>query len=587
MKIFTPTRKTKTGAFILFVVMALCTGGLAYISYLSSSLFYGIRVVFGNNSSLSPFAYIWLSLCSLPTLLFFLLTLWTWVSFMSIRKARLIFEDRAITFEFNPRLPSYRNRGLKPFSIPYEQVKTIKGFGETGALEISDLEGKKHLLAPVMFGKNYGENVLTELRTRLPSEKLGTIANYSEVQKKWLKEYRRASIPLLICAVAYFVTLFFDPMISSRPWINAWQVEFRPPWLESVWRYSPDTQGNFWVIGHHIQYYRIYLFPDETSREWNLPDSVLGGDYPDAASQDATGTPIVWANEKVFHYTNGNWQVIPIQNNLEYIDWERSGVVEGEQAWAVTQTKQLVKIDALSGTWAAIPLPETATILGLDPVSLRRSIQGDILVLMEKDTDSRVYLYKDGTWKSQEYNVFLPDENMVMDYCLDEDGALWVLFTSKAETIVEKIDISGEFHWTVVPAPTDIENWRYYEKVFVDTHGRMWVTSSSYPPFITVFQPIWEGNAIKLVRYTRGNSNYKEDVFNSPTLLADGQILGFDNVITSMDTNQENLPSPLPDWFGNLDWNLIRLFITPFQLLASIYLLIVSRKWTQRLKQGN
>jgi hypothetical protein len=515
---------------------------------------------------------------------FFLLSIWTWVYFNSVRKARLIFDDHAITFEFSPRLPSYRNRGLKPFSIQYEQIQRINGFGETGALEIFDFQGKKNILAPVMFGKNYGENVLEELRSRLPSDMHGFIRDHSEVQKTWLKKYRMASIPLLICGLAFFITIFFDPMMSSRPWIPAWKIEFNPPWRESVWGYAPDSQNGFWVVGWHSSYFRIYHEPDKTVSSWKLPRSILAGEYPDVASQDHIGNPIVWFTKEVFHYTNGNWEAIPFQNNLTYVDWLEDGEVRGEYAWGV-KNRQFIKIEALTGAWSAMPLPNSATASNLAPISMRRSVQDDILVLMENESASRIYIYKDEQWEAQEYPVILPKDSTVWDYFLDSENRLWALFSTKDEFIVERVHTSGELELTELPTIQDKDNWRPYRKIFVDSHERMWVTAGSYPPVITVFQPIWKGYATQIVRYTRGNSNYKEGTSDEPIMMPDGKIWGFDYVITSMDTNQENLPAPLPDWFGNLDWNMIRLFIIPFQFIAFIYQVVQTRKWAKQLKQ--
>ncbi|MEW5939047.1 MAG: hypothetical protein AB1750_05255, partial [Chloroflexota bacterium] len=64
----------------------------------------------------------------------------------------------------------------------------------------------------------------------------------------------------------------------------------------------------------------------------------------------------------------------------------------------------------------------------------------------------------------------------------------------------------------------------------------------------------------------------------------DGRIWTFDRKITSMDTSLENLPSPLPDWFANLDWNIIRLGIAFAQIIFSIYLAIQTVLW-QRPKK--
>ncbi|MFZ5855305.1 MAG: hypothetical protein ACOYZ6_00605 [Chloroflexota bacterium] len=587
MKTFAATPTIKIGTFILLLLMLIGTGVMVFVANVLNSAIIELGNAFDNDLTLSPITIIAWALCSLPIIFFGLLSIWMLAYFIAVFKARLIFDDRSMTFEFSPRLPSFRNRGLKPFSIQYDQIQRINGFGETGALEMFDMQGTIYRLAPIMFGKNYGENVLTELGNHLPSELIGSISDHSKVQKDRIKKQRIAGIPLLIWLIAYLVTLLFDPRMSSRPWINAWQTEFKPGLFEPIWGYAPDPQDKFWLIGWHTDHYRIYSFPDKSNREWELPDSILGDNYPTVASQDASGNPIVWDGRSIYHFTNGNWNALPFQDNLEFIDWESNGVVIGRYGWAVeTKNNRFLKIDGLTGKWLTIPLPESAMQLKISPASLRLAVNGDILVLMRNDAINRVYLFRNEKWQTQEYSVILPDNGMIRDFFLDNSGYLWVLINSSNSTIVEKISPSGELQLTSLTWTSGLENWFGYRRIFIDTNERIWVTGS-YPPFIIVFQPIWNDNAVELVKYTTGNSNYQESGSTDPTMTPDGKIWGFDQRITSMDTNQKDLPAPLPDWCGNIDWNLVRIALLPFQLIATIYMVVQSKKLQKQLQQRN
>ena len=579
MKVFTPTRKIIILISSLFLLMLAATGYLVYSCVLV------IPLVFNLQGDLSPsiLEFIALGLILLLLLAVGLITIWLGIYLNALRKTRLTLDDRAMTFEFTSHLPSYRNRGLKPFSIIYDQVQNIKLAEGGTALEIYDFQNNKFLLAPIMFGENYGENVLAELRNRFPSQKIQIGADVAATQKLLQKKQMKAAVPYLIVMAVYFITMVLDPRMSSRPWMTVWDIEFNPRWSESIWRYTPDAQNGFWVIGWHSNYYRIYPFPKQNNLEWKLPDSVLRGEYPDAASLDASGNPIVMAGGNILRHTSGTWQTTPLQTGLGYIDWGKTAI-DGGQAWAVVD-KMFVNINLLTGTWEPISLPESARLQGLFPFSMRRSTQGKVLVMTNQGVQQRVYIYHDGKWSSQEYTIVLPEEHLVWDYFLDENGFLWILFATQKQTLVERVDLSDGFHWTVLPSFTDRGDLGFYKKIFIDKHERMWVTSSSYPRFISVLQPVWEDNAIQLVRYTTGNSNYNEGVSNPPTMLANGQIWGFDDVITTMDTNQSELPAPLPDWFGNLDWNMIKLYLIPCQLLALIYMLIMTTKLTKELKQ--
>jgi hypothetical protein len=60
MKTFTATRRIKIETLFLFFFMLICMGALVYLSI---SIFYDFKDMFGKNSSLSPFSIISLALC--------------------------------------------------------------------------------------------------------------------------------------------------------------------------------------------------------------------------------------------------------------------------------------------------------------------------------------------------------------------------------------------------------------------------------------------------------------------------------------------------------------------------------------------
>jgi hypothetical protein len=91
---------------------------------------------------------------------------------------------------------------------------------------------------------------------------------------------------------------------------------------------------------------------------------------------------------------------------------------------------------------------------------------------------------------------------------------------------------------------------------------------------MAVFSPVWKADASEIILYTEDNSNYQGG--ETPILLPDGSIWTLDRMITSMDTNSETLPAPLPAWFADLDWGLIRLYIILAQFPFYFYLLVAS-----------
>jgi hypothetical protein len=547
--------------------------------YLFVEMFALLSSAFGETPSPFPWPIFihQLPLLLLVVLPFLFLVVWYGVYIIAMRRAHLIFEDKTLVFESINRLNFFLQRGLKPFALPYDQIKNVKFSSLAAKVELMDFKGKKTVIFPALFGKNYGEEVLIELRSNLPVEAFESGIEISDVLQKWSRGKKAITIFAVFYLVVYLSTYFFDPMLSSRSWLtNAWQVELNPSGYQNVWTYSIDSRNNFWVVFWKSDGYRVYHFSDTVENKWRLPQNLLKKHYPQLVSEDKTGNPIIWLEDHVLHYDNGSWKAILYNNNLDLGDWNWRGIVSGEQGWAIEeqgQNKYLLKINALTGKWSVIPFPETANQQKLSPQSMQRTTNGDALVLMQGNTSSRVYLLSEDKWKLQEYPIILSDNSRIQDYFLDSNDSLWVLFETQDNFIVEKIDSAGKLHLTQLPSPKETDGRERYQYLIVDSSERLWA-GGGYPEFLAVFTPVWKAEATQIVRYTDNNSNYQGNISTYPVILPNGQIWSFGRRISTIDTNLVTLPSPLPAWFASWDWNLIRLFTILLQLLLLIFIYI-------------
>lgn len=567
MKIFRTTRKMQlVSLFGLFFAIF----SFALFLYVPFWLTNTLSNAFGESSSPLPWEIFMPRMrVFLPIVLGMLLLIsWAGISTFATLKAQLIFEEDGLRLQTLDRLAFLLQRGIKPFKIPYSQIANIKANIMLGRIEIFDQVGRNHTLLPAMFGSKYGENIFLELKEHMPSEVFESGRGFSRAMEKWSKGNKFRIVSALAIALVYIVPFLLDPSFSSRAWLtDAWQVEYHPFGSESVWTYSPNAENDFWIAGWHLNYYRIYKFSTRRQNEWKLPDNLLGRQYPQLVSEDTAGLPIVWLGDRVLHYNNGAWKSISYNRNLQLGDWDRQGVVSGEQAWAIDNAepaRHLLKIHALSGDWSTVSLPETAKELNLSLESIKRTMDGDLLVLMQNDLNTAVYLLSDDKWMKQEYHTILPPETRMQDYFLDAHDALWVLFESQGKTIVEKIGLDGTLQLTQLPLLKGEEGLTGYRSIIVDSSGRLWV--GGYPDFMAVFTPQWKKDAVKIMEYTEKNSNYQREVSIDSILTPDGNIWAFDTWISTMDTNVQPLPKPLPSWFASLDWSQIRIF-TPFIFL--------------------
>ena len=240
MKTFSVIRRVQVLYLVIFLLCFALTGFMAYLPF-------GIFTSFSNalGQTRSPSSHLWILflIWSVP---FLLLTIWMGIYLIAIRKARLIFDDQALGLESINHFKFLIQRGLKPFKLSYDQIKNVRLGGLAGIVEIIDLKGKKTILIPAIFGGNYGEEVLVELRSRLPVENFESGMEASDIRRKWSKGNKARAIFSSSILVIYISTLLFDPLFSSRSWLtNAWQAELRPIWYENVWTYSLDGRDNF------------------------------------------------------------------------------------------------------------------------------------------------------------------------------------------------------------------------------------------------------------------------------------------------------------------------------------------------------
>lgn len=501
------------------------------------------------------------------------LTIWISMIAYTTFKTRLIFDEQAIHLVGPKILPGILSGMLKPFTIYYRQIKSVQAKQLPGLLEILEMNGKGHRIAVSFFAKNFGEEILVELKNRLPDERFQLGVEIHVLHHTWAKSKRISTAIFVLYFLLYFSTLALEPFLPIRDrLVQAWTVEMRPSEYQKVRAYSIDNNQGFWVVSYHnFGDYLIYHYTDKVEQQWELPDPD-NSKYPQQVSGDENGNPIVWLDDGILHFTEKNWHFIPYALDPEIQVDNYWLIVSGTQGWVIDRPNNetlLFNLNALTGAKSTIIPPESAVQAELSPSLIRRAANGNLLVLMDKESEARIYLLtQENEWRSNEYAVMINKSYRVEDLFLDGENSLWVLLNgpSLGEWLVEKITSSGEMKITRLPSPAPTDEWERYESIFADTHGRLWATGS-YPGFITTFTPQWMSDAVEIERYTENNSNYVYGISYEPALDANGKTWAFGEKISTLDTNSFELPQPLPDWLANLNINFIRIGQSLFLLL--------------------
>lgn len=561
MKTFYISRSIKIKHLVYFLIVAVPAGWFIFFAFNLFSI------------TESPFANIFMGGFFLfEGLIFLSMTSWLGLMLYAVQKARLTLDQESMHFmSVSPRLNGILPSWLHPFTIRYGYIKRVERGAQPGSLFITGINGNTMRFLTSLFGKNYGEEILVELKSRLPAE---CMDKNVELLFKWTKAEVVQQTVLLSISLVLLITMVFDhnfPYIGGW-YLEDWRMEARFSWLEKADVCSVPSVDEYWVVTETFVPKRILHGSHGRVQEWDVPE-LSADDQISFISGDANQNPILWLDDRVLHF-DGQWETIRYQDNAIFELLKYQGRVQGETALFIKDTnRSLVRIDAPTGSWEEIVPPPTAMQQQLLPRRIRLTPQGDFLVLMSSEQASRIFIFSKDGWRPEEYSIDNHQDIFVVDITLDANNAVWVLFQNHinaSDYFAMKIALADGSSTTRLPLPVNTQRQMRYEKLYIDVHGRIW-GYGSYPEFMAVFSPVWQGDALVMEQYTKGNSNFPTSLSEAPIMSPDGLIWAFDETIVKMDTNLADLPAPLPFSLTSVEWGVIRLGILGVQLLYLFY----------------
>lgn len=562
----------KLPLFIIFIIMFLFNAFCGYVTIRLTS----IDFIFPTVSGLIFFGSIFF--------IFLAIILLIGLNIYSIHKMELIINSTSLELKSITGAGSLIPRTSRPFVIEYESITKIKYSGIPTVWEIIDKNGKSTLLNPNIFEKNGGENILAELRAHLPEQCFEDgFKPFRPYDKKVDKV--KAGIAITLMIILYFFLLFDTSVFLRSHLIHAWKVEETFNGFENAKQMVLDSNGGYWLLSQNFDQYFAYHWSEAgDEKKFKLP-KLLQSEKPQFVSEDTSGNPIVWFDNKVMYFT-GDWQTINYKNNLEvdYLNFTHSMIVHGPEAWTIVNGEDrthLIHIDGFTGEWYDVPLPESAIENSLAPFQVRQIQSNSFLVLMDYQNKTSAYLFSKGSWQKPEYSLKTEGSEtpMLVDVSMDTKDNLLVLRSDFSNSwVVEKISPLGVLESTDLPDPPTMDKYSdNYEKIYEDVYGRLWILGS-YPYSINVLKPLWGDTALELELYTKKNSNFQGDLFDWPIMLPDGKLLSADDYVSSIDTTLAELPRPVPNWFANLNKQAISGFLAVISMLFSLSIMVKDRK---------
>lgn len=556
MKVFSISKNVKGRFLFIFLILAALTSWVFIFGIrisLHSDVFAKILGLFIMGAGLIPL----------------LLTLWAgmWVYFLS--KIKLIFSPLSVEIPVYTRFSFFGLRGIKPFNLKYEQIKSVQSSEIPDVIHLTDSRGRSIKLIASAFGEKKGEDVLLELKQYLPGKLFDSDLTTISSKKKISKLYINQIFILLGLLLGLFSMALLQPSMSFRQlFFHAWNVEQNLPFAHNSEAFSAQSRNDYWTIIDDFGDYMIYHKRNGEISKLSVP-KLNENEHPQFISEDKGGNPILWLETRILYF-DGEWKSIDYPSRPETYGYLHMFAVKGAQALYIENVKQsankIILMDATSGNSKEILLPETAIQEKLSPIQVKLAANGEFIVLMNGETGIQAYLLSENGWNDHRYrSSFLP-LTFMNDMFLDQHGSLWLLDDQN----VEKVTLDGVNFMTRLPSPHNGTD--RYEYLIVDSHERLWV-QGSYPEFMAVFQPSWNDEAVELQYYMAINSNFNPgSQDNGPVMTPEGIILSPGYFITSMDTNVETPPVPFP-WLGTQDPLKLQFILLIYQIVLFIFML--------------
>lgn len=293
---------------------------------------------------------------------------------------------------------------------------------------------------------------------------------------------------------------------------------------------------------------------------------------------DENETPIIFNENRVIKWQGNSWQEYPYPlGTKRTLMGHDAFAVFGQRAWILLENEisdelEFYSVDLGNLSYQKNVLPGHLDNQELEYFYLQPIGSGAVLVSVRNKTEKIHLVYKENRWTGTRFLSLLSDGV----YCWPVAGSeqlMYQLCNSNSEgNFAQRLSGNGEIEQTSLLI--EDKNTDFYSMI-VDPRGRLWLDSSDG---IHVMEPAWGGSAKPIVFYSPKNSAIPSLGWSYQ--ISDGRFwIGGSKGIVWMDTSQEKLPEPLPDWITRLfDYEIfaILVFVNPIIIWGYLLFLFYS-----------
>lgn len=399
---------------------------------------------------------------------------------------------------------------------------------------------------------------------------------------------------LVILMFFQFLGLF---LLVWKDWgiLNvAWNIYDRSLNTFGITAVRIDANNQPWFIRQLFgSSYELHHGIENRKNVWDLSFLTFEDANFASIAEDKSGNPWLILGERLAHWNGSEWKFIPTPFDADIKDFIcPTVVVKNFIVWGLdnaTEGKRIIKLDLREEQIQSQEIALPADLVS--PESKFECIvsvgENDLLAVLSDEAQVGFYRLQDLEWhKITSFENEHTHGPLINDVFVNSKGEIWVVTKYWLEDRhVGKFDpIKNSWIWfDVEVGPENSDRYVHieYNYLAVDGAGRIWISGTKYKnhlntPMVGVFLETPDGVLKQVLEYTEDNSQVDTSLLSRVLITEDQKIWTWYKQLVWIDSGQQVLPPPLPNWFVVLSDNNTKLFLGYFNVLLLGVILYLS-----------
>jgi hypothetical protein len=503
------------------------------------------------------------------------MSLFTW-------KYRVAFDSTGFSVQtiYHPFFHSYQ--------CPYGEIQKIERGNSAASIRFLDVRGNTFQL-PTGWLEGGSDRVLTELERRIPPEKIAPNLRQT-VKSRSCRDWAGIVISLSLLFIIYLM-LFINLKTEFLFIPIGWNAADWDPLRTDVLTAAIGPDGAPWLVvepGLRMNFFQLRHAAPDGMKSWDLPSIPYEARLGMSIVEGKDREPWLIFGKQLAQWNGTQWVFIPMPYNADLEHYSNTLLaVKGSEVWGIDQAakeKRILRLDLGQTPVAAqaIPLPDSVDSQAYSFDGLILAPDNSVIVSITSKTEALFYRYQNDQWLKITSIALDPAKiDCLCDFTLDTGGQIWAAMDPRvrAKPVGIYNPEKNAWIWFDLLHPDFSGTYYGYDSILVDPRNRVWLSGTSSGRgnhAVGVYEIAANNTLVEIRHYTPENSSLQYSFLSSIVLGPDGRIWSWNKQLAWIQSNQQNLPKPLPDglaFFNSMPGTLI-LVICLFCLILP---LIVTR----------